>query len=360
MAARALRAAARNAARAVDEYPSSEPPASAVCYLCLSRGDEPLVRNCACRGSDAGFAHATCLIDYAVAGEAEKPELWRECGLCKQEFFGKAKLALARGCWERAKGLPEENFYRLAAADDLAGALQESGDYATALPLFEEVLRVERRTKGDEDQNTLTSIYNLARLHDEMKNHELALPLAVEAVRSYRKVYGDGHQETLDAIDQLANVHKNMMNYNQALPLAIEALAGRRLVLGNNHKNTLASVNRLAHVHASLENTAEASALFEEDLSSTRRTLGDEHPETLTSIANAGQSRCRQGNFADGLPLLREALEGRRKVLGESHRHTQLAAQALRAFVNAAREVRRAGSRDSPTDEPPEKKRRGR
>ena len=236
MAARALRAAARNAARAVDDLPSSDPPASAVCYLCLSSGDEPLVRNCACRGSDAGFAHATCLIDYAVAGEAEKPELWRECGLCKQEFFGKAKLALARGCWERAKGLPEENFYRLAAADDLAGALQESGDYATALPLFEEVLRVERRTKGDEDQNTLTSIYNLARLHDEMKNHELALPLAVEAVRSYRKVYGDGHQETLDAIDQLANVHKNMMNYNQALPLAIEALAGRRLVLGNTRK----------------------------------------------------------------------------------------------------------------------------
>jgi hypothetical protein len=40
-----------------------------VCYLCLDGGadeaDQPLRRDCACRGTDAGFVHLSCLTNYA-------------------------------------------------------------------------------------------------------------------------------------------------------------------------------------------------------------------------------------------------------------------------------------------------------
>ena len=39
-------------------------PPEAVCIICLDRGDEPLLRNCACRGPTAGFAHMSCLVRY--------------------------------------------------------------------------------------------------------------------------------------------------------------------------------------------------------------------------------------------------------------------------------------------------------
>jgi hypothetical protein len=43
----------------------------AVCYLCLD-GDvdeagQPLRRDCACRGTDAGFVHLSCLAKYAAS-----------------------------------------------------------------------------------------------------------------------------------------------------------------------------------------------------------------------------------------------------------------------------------------------------
>ena len=42
----------------------------AVCYLCLDGGadeaDQPMRRDCACRGTDAGFVHLRCLADYAA------------------------------------------------------------------------------------------------------------------------------------------------------------------------------------------------------------------------------------------------------------------------------------------------------
>ena len=43
----------------------------ALCYLCLGGGvddgaGQRLRRDCACRGSDAGFVHLSCLTDYAA------------------------------------------------------------------------------------------------------------------------------------------------------------------------------------------------------------------------------------------------------------------------------------------------------
>ena len=40
-----------------------------VCYLCHDGGtdeaDQPLRRDCACRGTDAGFVHLSCLAEFA-------------------------------------------------------------------------------------------------------------------------------------------------------------------------------------------------------------------------------------------------------------------------------------------------------
>jgi hypothetical protein len=44
-------------------------PGGASCYICLDEGPDeagkPLVRDCSCRGDTAGFAHLSCIIEYA-------------------------------------------------------------------------------------------------------------------------------------------------------------------------------------------------------------------------------------------------------------------------------------------------------
>jgi hypothetical protein len=74
-----------------------------VCYLCLA-GDEsgqPLRRDCACRGSDAGFVHLSCLDGYAAAksmqtdrmNEFRKP--WRDCPGCHQQYQNELAIDIA-------------------------------------------------------------------------------------------------------------------------------------------------------------------------------------------------------------------------------------------------------------------------
>jgi hypothetical protein len=66
-----------------------------VCYLCFDGGSEasqPLRRDCACRGTDAGFVHLSCLAGYAETKSKQARDMiefrkpWRECPGCHQEY----------------------------------------------------------------------------------------------------------------------------------------------------------------------------------------------------------------------------------------------------------------------------------
>jgi hypothetical protein len=68
----------------------------AVCYLCLD-GDldddgQPLRRDCACRGTDAGFVHLSCLTGYAAAKSEHTNRMtefinpWERCPSCDQYY----------------------------------------------------------------------------------------------------------------------------------------------------------------------------------------------------------------------------------------------------------------------------------
>ena len=81
-------------------------PNGATCYFCLDEGlDEsgkPPVRDCSCRGNSAGFAHLSCMIEYAkqksnqAAGKDfdKFTEPWYQCPNCKQQFKSQLSLDL--------------------------------------------------------------------------------------------------------------------------------------------------------------------------------------------------------------------------------------------------------------------------
>jgi hypothetical protein len=78
----------------------------AVCYLCLDGGvdesDQPLRRDCACHGSDAGFVHLLCLTKYAAASKSNWPctiseviKPWEVCPNCRQEYRNELAVDIA-------------------------------------------------------------------------------------------------------------------------------------------------------------------------------------------------------------------------------------------------------------------------
>ena len=77
----------------------------AVCYLCLGGGadeaDESLRRDCACRGTDAGFVHLSCLTGYAETKSKQSRDMnefiqsWHTCPSCQQEYQNDLAIDIA-------------------------------------------------------------------------------------------------------------------------------------------------------------------------------------------------------------------------------------------------------------------------
>ena len=109
-----------------------------VCYLCLDVGAEPLRRDCACHGTDAGFVHLSCLANYAETmciqahdmREFAKP--WQVCSGCHQCYQNDLAIDIAtkfvpfvrRQYPGDTKRQVESLFVKLDALDSLFDVLQ--------------------------------------------------------------------------------------------------------------------------------------------------------------------------------------------------------------------------------------------
>ena len=324
----------------------------AECWVCLEGGgDEPLVRSCACRGQ-AGFAHIRCLI----ASAQHDWRSWWACPTCKQNYTGavsgaaalcvfltsqdaaaQVQIALARAWFAQVEGRSEDDDERLSAASCLAQALHQSvGDFEGAQRLFASVLRVQRRTKGDDNEATLTSIFSLVNCQRMLRDAPDNLALAEEALKTARRVKGAVHHQTLNAMSLLAEVYADNDKLSQALPLARKSLYWKRLTLGNDHFDTLISIAGLGALYSDLNELLKAQPLLEEDLASSRRLLGADHPATLTSMSNLATLRCDQGHKEEGLELMKAAVQGFTKVLGAAHPSTKMSIEDLAEYEGTA------------------------
>jgi hypothetical protein len=77
----------------------------AMCYLCHGTGanesGQPLRRDCACRGTDAGFVHLACLAEYAETKSKQARDMnefsnpWRTCPSCHQVYQNELAVDIA-------------------------------------------------------------------------------------------------------------------------------------------------------------------------------------------------------------------------------------------------------------------------
>ena len=307
------------------------------CFICLeTRGEDELLRGCACRGS-AGFAHVECLVQAAQVNRT----LWRECITCKQPWSGLLALNLAWAHWDAVESRPENDRERLAAAMTLTWSLTLSGERAQALQLGQETLALAQQHYGHEDDDTLSAAGWLAAVHGAMGNDRKALPLATMVLEVHRRKHGDDHTMTMSAVNNLGVTQKRLGNYAEALPLHVEALEGTRRHRGDNHWQTLTSIGNLAGLHGAMENYDLALPLMQEALDGTRRLLGNEHPDTLALLGKLGRLYSDMGDHEAAEPLLQESVQGLSVAQsGQQHLQTQRRTVKKALATNTKRKTR--------------------
>ncbi len=217
----------------------------------------------------------------------------------------------------------------IAAANVEVAQLYRAGDYPAALERAREVLEDAERVLGPEHPDTLSSVNNLASLHQIQGRYGEAELLYRRALEARARVLGPEHPQTLGSVNNLAGLYQAQGRYGEAEPLLRRALEASECVLGPEHPDTLISVNNLAGLYASQGRYGAAEPLFRQALEASERVFGPDHPRTLTGVNNLAGLYDSQGRYGAAEPLYRRALEARERVLGPEHPDTLVSVNNL-------------------------------
>eukprot|EP00632_Arachnochrysis_sp_CCMP2950_P013153 CAMPEP_0185703156 /NCGR_PEP_ID=MMETSP1164-20130828/13800_1 /TAXON_ID=1104430 /ORGANISM="Chrysoreinhardia sp, Strain CCMP2950" /LENGTH=567 /DNA_ID=CAMNT_0028370427 /DNA_START=55 /DNA_END=1758 /DNA_ORIENTATION=+ len=266
--------------------PSPEPPADAVCYICMEfegpiKG-EPVVRGCACRGESAGFVHVDCLAKMATGSEwihlrhgSKIMSRWGGCALCHQRFTGVLKLEMNRRWWRRYRDA-RTSARKQRSILSLGIELQTYKETEATEQLYEE----RAVAPGDTEfvSMDLTREIERARVRAETDRSSEAIDMLIALRPRIERCDAVGlrgiYAECLRA--SLANVGR----YEEALPVAVEAVQHAIAFAGPESEVALAYAERHAKVLTHLGLWGEAKAMLPGILATQARVLGADHPDT--------------------------------------------------------------------------------
>ncbi|MBL8878394.1 MAG: serine/threonine protein kinase [Phycisphaerales bacterium] len=181
---------------------------------------------------------------------------------------------------------------RADASRNLAWALKETGDTATARKLY--VWALEQHNK---------------------RNDRLA---------------------AAETLNDLAQLERNDNQFATAIDAFRQALAIRIELLGQRHTDTAATQAGLGSTLRQLEQMTEAESLLRGAFQTREQVLGRDHPDTIVSMNELGLWLHDNGQLVEAEPLLRDTLLARRAAHGDRHRRVAASLTNLGLALSAA------------------------
>jgi tetratricopeptide (TPR) repeat protein len=162
------------------------------------------------------------------------------------------------------------------------------GDARSALPIARHLYQQWDRQYGADDFYTLAAANNLAAIFRGLGEYERARELDEDTLARSRRVLGEDHPATLLSASSLGLDLHLLGEYERARELDEDTLARRRRILGEDHPSTLTSASNLAVELRQMGEYERARELDEDTLARRRRVLGEDHPDTLQLAASLG------------------------------------------------------------------------
>jgi hypothetical protein len=290
----------------------------AVCYLCLDGGaddaGQPLRRDCACRGTDAGFVHLSCLNNYTETKSKgwdgqdmdEFRDPWLKCPSCHQNYQNEFRIDIAtefvlfvrRQYPDDTKMEVEALYLKLRALDNMFGRMQpmrmrETEDTATVLLSSIDRMEVDASPLPRRYSQMKADAYNdLGRIAYYEGTDESVRRAAVHFEKDLKVCEAIG-----DAAD-IATAKKNI------------ALAKSKYEGGNNNEELLKANQELYEIRVAK--------------------YGDEHEYTILAGINYAIDLNKANRRDEARNLLTKLLATSKQVFGPHHNTTKEVASVLK------------------------------
>ncbi|HTI64038.1 MAG TPA: tetratricopeptide repeat protein [Gemmatimonadaceae bacterium] len=248
--------------------------------------------------AEALVALGSVRIDQAKLDEAE--------GLIRQG------LSVAR------QTLPSTDPGVVKATAALGRVLQERGDYAQAIPLLDDVVRLNEA--GHVPPTEIgASLSALADAHYYAGHYPASDSLNTRALSIYRAAYGDRHPLVAHVLMNLSASQFDRGNYPQAEQLARQALVINTAFYGAAHFTTAQNLTMLARALVFENRFDEATGLLHQALAIRERVYGPVNPNVASTVNELGNIAYQRDHYDEAERDFRRMLDIYRAIYGEKH-----------------------------------------
>ncbi|MEM7453765.1 MAG: tetratricopeptide repeat protein [Planctomycetota bacterium] len=215
-----------------------------------------------------------------------------------------------------------ENSNTLSLINNLAVSYSNDGLQDEAIRLLEMALPIRKEFNGVDHPRTLAAMSNLAMSYSDVGRNEDSIELLNETLELAKVKLGIDHPNTLVAMGNLATIYQREGNLDDAINMLEQTLEGMRAKNGENHPDTMVTMNKLASTYSQANMHEEALKLHKRAFSIMRGTLGPDHPATLSAMNNLGTTYWRSGNQDKAIETFERGVEMAVRRFGEDHTNT--------------------------------------
>ena len=240
-----------------------------------------------------------------------------------------------RNLYINRRQLGQEHNNTLTSMGDLAELYRVQGRYDEAETLYEKLLEISQRVLGAEHPHTLVFMNNFALVCHHLGRYEQAEELYLKTLEIRKRQLGEEHPNTLGSMNNLGGLYYNLGQYKKAETIQFKTLEIQERVLGREHPATLMLMSNIAALYMAQGQYEKAESLLLTILPIQKRVLGEDHPDTMTTTNNLANVYRYQKRYDQAEPLYERVLEVNTRKLGEEHQHTLAAMNNLAELYRA-------------------------
>jgi serine/threonine-protein kinase len=228
---------------------------------------------------------------------------------------------------------------------ELANSYFYTGQYARSDTLNRRILALDRSINGPRHPHVADDLINLGAIQFELGHFAQADTFYREALDIIERWYGPNHAETASALTMLARSLVSQKRLEEALALAVRARDIAERVYGPVHPRVASAVNEVGRVATTLGKLDEAEAAFTRMTAIYKQVYNDKHYYIGISLSNTAGVHYLRKNYARAEALFREAIRRYGDELPADHQLVGIARVRLgrvllaeRRFADAERE----------------------
>jgi eukaryotic-like serine/threonine-protein kinase len=232
-----------------------------------------------------------------------------------------AELHLVRAAELRTKILGSDSLPVLEARKALGGLRLFQGRFGEAETLYREVLETAERTLGPTNAFSLSARSGFGAALSWRDLKEAAAQYEI-ALAGQRRTLGEEHEDTIATMSDLARAWQLQGRFTDAEALCEKSSRAAARLWGADALRSLWPRVQLARVYQSAGRGEEARDILEGLIPVYERKLGPAQYDTLLVKLSLAQTLVDLGEFERAEQLIREAADHYRSSLGPTHRRT--------------------------------------